>query len=79
MTTPIPSPPSIPFLGHAQSIDRDVPILSYKLLSQQYGEVFELNLAGMSYLSFHGVNIPLITIIFLRSACHYYLYTRAAA
>lgn len=46
MTTPIPSPPSIPFLGHVQSIDRDVPIHSYSLLAKQYGEIYKLNFLG---------------------------------
>lgn len=46
MSTPIPSPPSVPFLGHTQSIDRDVPIHSYHLLYKQYGEVYRLDLVG---------------------------------
>ncbi|EKM50238.1 uncharacterized protein PHACADRAFT_153718 [Phanerochaete carnosa HHB-10118-sp] len=46
MTTPIPSPPSIPFLGHATMIDREVAIHSYHLLAKQYGEIYQLNLLG---------------------------------
>ncbi|EKM50288.1 uncharacterized protein PHACADRAFT_153757 [Phanerochaete carnosa HHB-10118-sp] len=46
MTTPIPSPPSIPFLGHAAMIDREVAISSYHLLAKQYGDIYQLNLLG---------------------------------
>ena len=48
MTTSIPSPPSVPFLGHAQIIDREVAINSYNLLAKQYGEIYQLNLLGQS-------------------------------
>ena len=48
MTTPIPSPPSVPFLGHARIIDREVAINSYNLLAKQYGEIYQLNLLGLS-------------------------------
>ncbi len=46
MTTPIPSPPAVPFLGHVSAIDRDLPIKSFDLLAHQYGEIFELNIFG---------------------------------
>ena len=46
MTTPIPSPPAIPFLGHIHTLDRDLPIKSMHLLAQQYGEIYELNILG---------------------------------
>lgn len=51
MTTPIPSPPSVPFLGHTQSLDRDVPLHSYHLLSKQYGEIYRLDLVGAPTLT----------------------------
>ncbi len=46
MTTPIPSPPAVPFLGHVSVIDKDLPIRSFDLLAHQYGEIFELNIFG---------------------------------
>ncbi|GJE90374.1 bifunctional P-450/NADPH-P450 reductase [Phanerochaete sordida] len=46
MTTPIPSPPSVPFLGHVTIIDREVAIYSYNLLAKQYGEIYTLNMLG---------------------------------
>lgn len=51
MTTPIPRPPTIPFLGNATLIDADVPIRSFNLLAKQYGEIFELNLLGRTFLN----------------------------
>lgn len=48
MTQAIPSPPSVPFLGHTASIDKEVPIASLDLLAKQYGEIFELNMLGES-------------------------------
>ncbi|KAK7678479.1 hypothetical protein QCA50_018539 [Cerrena zonata] len=44
MTTPIPSPPSIPFLGHAAHMDREIPFRSFQLLADQYGEIYRLNI-----------------------------------
>ncbi|KAH9891895.1 bifunctional P-450/NADPH-P450 reductase [Cubamyces lactineus] len=46
MTTPIPSPPAIPFLGHVNTIDKDLPIRSLVLLARQYGEIFQLSVFG---------------------------------
>ncbi|KAJ7579319.1 fatty acid hydroxylase [Mycena floridula] len=46
MTTPIPEPPALPFLGHATSLDNDTPLLSFVLLAKKYGEIYSLNLAG---------------------------------
>ncbi|CCM04888.1 uncharacterized protein FIBRA_07084 [Fibroporia radiculosa] len=43
MTTPIPCPPSLPFLGHITSIDKDLPLLSFSLLAQQYGEIYQFH------------------------------------
>ncbi|KAI0329045.1 bifunctional P-450/NADPH-P450 reductase [Cubamyces sp. BRFM 1775] len=46
MTIPIPSPPAIPFLGHVNTIDRDLPVRSLVLLARQYGEIFQLSVFG---------------------------------
>lgn len=44
MTTPIPSPPALPFLGHIATLDRDIPQKTFDLLADQYGEIYQLNL-----------------------------------
>ncbi|KAI8976616.1 fatty acid hydroxylase [Trametes punicea] len=44
MTTPIPSPPALPFLGHITHLDKEIPQRSFELLADQYGEIYELNL-----------------------------------
>ena len=49
MTTPIPSPPAVPFLGHINTLDKDLPIKSINLLAQQYGEIFQLNFLCTSF------------------------------
>ncbi|KAH9850173.1 bifunctional P-450/NADPH-P450 reductase [Lenzites betulinus] len=46
MTTPIPTPPAVPFLGHVNTIDKDLPIRSLDLLAHQYGEIYQLNVLG---------------------------------
>ena len=46
MTSTVPTPPSVPFIGHAASIDREVPLRSFGLLSEQYGEIYALNILG---------------------------------
>ena len=52
MTVPIPSPPAVPFLGHINAIDKNVPTKSLSLLAQQYGEIYQLSILGMcSYVS----------------------------
>jgi cytochrome P450/NADPH-cytochrome P450 reductase len=48
MTTPIPQPPAIPFLGNVTTIESEVPIRSFLLLAKQYGEIYQLNILGMS-------------------------------
>ena len=52
MTAVIPSPPAVPFLGHVNTLDREVPIRSLDLLARQYGEIFELNILGPPKLFF---------------------------
>ena len=44
MTTPIPSPPQLPFLGNITALDRELPIRSFELLADQYGELYRLDL-----------------------------------
>ena len=46
MSTQIPTPPSVPFLGHINTLDKEVPIRSIRLLAQQYGEIFQLSVLG---------------------------------
>lgn len=48
MSSTIPTPPSIPFLGHVTAIDREVPLRSFQLLAEQYGEIYQLNIIGAS-------------------------------
>ncbi|KAI0754469.1 fatty acid hydroxylase [Daedaleopsis nitida] len=48
MTTPIPVPPAIPFLGHVTSIDPVLPLRSIDLLAKQYGEIYELRILSHS-------------------------------
>ncbi|KAL0564092.1 hypothetical protein V5O48_017963 [Marasmius crinis-equi] len=48
MTTPIPQPRGIPFLGNIASIDRDLPINGFTLLAKQYGEIYKLNILGQT-------------------------------
>ncbi|KAI2610804.1 cytochrome P450 [Hypoxylon fragiforme] len=43
---PIPEPPSLPFVGHATEIDRELPIQSFISLADRYGEVFRLRFPG---------------------------------
>ncbi|KZP32063.1 cytochrome P450 [Athelia psychrophila] len=44
--TPIPQPPAIPFLGNVTTIDKDLPIRSFELLAEKYGELYQLNMLG---------------------------------
>ncbi|TBU21312.1 bifunctional P-450:NADPH-P450 reductase [Dichomitus squalens] len=44
MTTSIPSPPALPLLGHITQIDKEVPLRSFELLADQYGDIYQLNL-----------------------------------
>jgi cytochrome P450 / NADPH-cytochrome P450 reductase len=53
MTTPIPTPPAIPFLGHVTAIEKETPLLSFDLLADQYGEIFQLNLLGEGLIMFN--------------------------
>lgn len=46
MTTPIPQPPAIPFLGNLTTIEKEVPLRSFELLAKQYGDIYRLNVLG---------------------------------
>lgn len=46
MSTPIPQPPAIPFLGNIATIDKELPLRSYELLAGTYGELYQLNMLG---------------------------------
>jgi cytochrome P450 / NADPH-cytochrome P450 reductase len=51
MTTPIPQPPGIPFLGNVNTIDRELPIRSHIQLQKTYGEIYQMNILGMHFAS----------------------------
>ncbi len=70
MTTPIPSPPTVPFLGYAASIDKEVPLNSFNLLAKQYGEIYELNMFGEAIDTLTG-RIYSLTEISRTKAHHY--------
>ncbi|CUA67141.1 NADPH-ferrihemoprotein reductase [Rhizoctonia solani] len=57
MTTPIPQPPAIPFLGNVTDIDTELPSKSFTLLAKQYGEIFALNLLGKSVVAISSVKL----------------------
>ncbi|KAG8730332.1 hypothetical protein FRC11_006965, partial [Ceratobasidium sp. 423] len=57
MTTPIPQPPAIPFLGNVADIDSELPTKSFTLLAKQYGEIFALNLLGKSVVAISSVKL----------------------
>ncbi|KAF7312568.1 Fatty acid hydroxylase [Mycena indigotica] len=46
MTTPIPQPATVPFLGNAPSVDREFPMKSFSLLAKKYGEIYQLTMPG---------------------------------
>ncbi|KAG8740200.1 hypothetical protein FRC10_004601 [Ceratobasidium sp. 414] len=57
MSTPIPQPPTIPFIGNVKSIDgkyplntltplAELPVNSFMLLTKQYGEIYKLDMLG---------------------------------
>uniref|UniRef100_A0A0W0F1E3 Putative fatty acid hydroxylase n=1 Tax=Moniliophthora roreri TaxID=221103 RepID=A0A0W0F1E3_MONRR len=46
MTTPIPQPRTIPFLGNVTSIDTEVPLRGFILLAKQFGEIYQLDILG---------------------------------
>lgn len=59
MTTPIPNPPTVPFLGNVGTLDKEVSLLSHVLLARQYGEVYQLFFPGS--FSYTYSRTPLLT------------------
>ncbi|KAJ7830816.1 cytochrome P450 [Mycena olivaceomarginata] len=54
MSVPIPQPLIIPFLGNVASVEREVPLRSFRLLAKTYGEIFRLKLLDDSRFNKHG-------------------------
>ncbi|KAJ7808338.1 cytochrome P450 [Mycena olivaceomarginata] len=50
MSVPIPQPPTIPFIGNVTSVEKEVPLRSFRLLAKTYGEIFQLNMLGQTVL-----------------------------
>lgn len=42
--SPIPQPPTTPFVGNLPLLDLHLPIKSFKQLAQQYGEIYQFKL-----------------------------------
>ncbi|KAH7336803.1 cytochrome P450 [Rhizoctonia solani] len=58
MTTPIPQPPSLPFIGNVTDIDTELPTQSFALLAKQYGEIYRLNIVvGTEVIFVSTVNL----------------------
>ncbi|KAJ8077442.1 hypothetical protein PM082_001872 [Marasmius tenuissimus] len=57
MTTPIPQPSGIPFIGNITDVDSEVPTASLHLLAKQYGECYQLNFLGSKavFLNSHAL------------------------
>ncbi len=49
MTTPIPQPLSLPFVGNLTSLDKELPVRGFLLLAQQYGEIYKLDILGLAH------------------------------
>lgn len=64
MTTPIPQPPAIPFLGNIKTIEREVPLRSFELLAEKYGEIYQLNMLGLQQNTIQRSSMLLISGIF---------------
>jgi hypothetical protein len=48
MSTPIPQPPGVPFLGNINNLDRELPLRTHIQLQKQYGEIYQLTIFGAS-------------------------------
>jgi cytochrome P450/NADPH-cytochrome P450 reductase len=61
MSIPIPQPPTIPFIGNVTSLEKDVPLRSFHLLAETYGEIYQLNILGDPYATQFSVAIDYFT------------------
>ncbi|KAJ6566478.1 cytochrome P450, partial [Mycena capillaripes] len=50
-SVPIPQPPSIPFIGNVTALDKDVPLHSFVLLAQTYGEIHQSSHVGTTIVN----------------------------
>jgi hypothetical protein len=66
MTTPIPQPRGIPFLGNINALDKELPLRSHIQLQKTYGEIFQLEFFGMNTLTRASFTIVLISTRFFR-------------
>ncbi|CAE6443082.1 unnamed protein product [Rhizoctonia solani] len=57
MTTPIPQPPSLPFIGNVTDIDTELPTPSFALLAKEYGEIYRLNIVGTEVIFISTVEL----------------------
>lgn len=57
MTTPIPQPPTIPFLGNVHLIDNEIPLNTFLLLAKQYGPIYKLNFIGREVIVVANYNL----------------------
>ncbi|KAG9121015.1 hypothetical protein FRC07_003216 [Ceratobasidium sp. 392] len=55
MSTPIPQPPAIPFIGNVKPIDAELPVNSFLLLAKQYGEIYKLDMMGKEVVVINSV------------------------
>ncbi|KAJ1303507.1 hypothetical protein OPQ81_011693 [Rhizoctonia solani] len=57
MTTPIPQPPPLPFIGNVTDIDTELPTQSFALLAKQYGEIYRLDIVGTEVIFISTVKL----------------------
>ncbi|KAJ6454166.1 fatty acid hydroxylase [Mycena sanguinolenta] len=50
MSIPIPQPSAIPFIGNVTSVEREVPLRSFRLLASTYGGIYQLNMLGQKLI-----------------------------
>ncbi|KAF7346793.1 Fatty acid hydroxylase [Mycena sanguinolenta] len=50
MSIPIPQPSTIPFIGNVTSVEREVPLRSFRLLARTYGGIYQLNMLGQKLI-----------------------------
>ncbi|KIJ41704.1 hypothetical protein M422DRAFT_255320 [Sphaerobolus stellatus SS14] len=44
--SPIPQPPTLPIIGNAHMIDREVPLITFLNLAKKYGPIYQLTFPG---------------------------------